>query len=281
MRKIRKFHRWKLRRLIFFSALCMLWNACDKKENEPETTGPANAGIPVKVMTYNIYGARASSGAPADLEKIADVINKFQPDLVALQEVDVYTERTGKDVHQADSLGKLTGMNAFFAMAKTQGSGEYGDAVLSRFPLLETKAYNMGIAPTLGGERRSFALVKVKVEDKELYFASTHLDHLSNEANRLVQAEELRGIVGGINGNLIVGGDFNAIPTSQTISIIKEYLTIGTTTFSPTFPSNAPNRTIDYLMYKPSSAFYVQNYQVIQEPDVSDHCAIFSIMRIK
>lgn len=264
-----------------FLSACCLWMSCEKNEEVKKDPEPTLSGVPVKVMTYNIYGARASSGPPADLKKIAAVINKYKPDLVALQEVDVYTERTGKDVHQADSLGKLTGMNSFFAMAIPRGTGEYGDAVLSRFPFVETKAYTMGVTPQLGGERRSFALVKVKVEDKELYFASTHLDHLSNEANRLLQAEELRTIVGEINGPLIVGGDFNAIPTSQTISIVKEYLTIGTTTFSPTFPSDAPNRTIDYLMYKPSSAFYVQNYQVIAEPDVSDHCAIFSIMRIK
>lgn len=266
---------------IVCSLCCLLLSACDKKEGEVEEPNPILSGVPVKVMTFNIYGARASSGPPADLKKIASLINKYQPDLVALQEVDVYTERTGKDVHQADSLGKLTGMHAFFAKAIPRGTGEYGDAVLSRFPLLETKALNMGVSPELGGERRSFALVKVKVEDKDLYFASTHLDHLSNETNRLLQAEELRGIVAGIDGPLIVGGDFNALPTSQTIAIITQYLTIGTKTFTYTFPSNAPNRTIDYLMFSPSSGFYVQNYQVIQEPDVSDHCAVLSIMRIK
>lgn len=255
--------------------------ACNKSDHGPLDGNQELKGTPVKVMTYNIYGARASNGAPADLRKLADVINKYKPDLVALQEVDVYTKRTGITVHQADSLGKLTGMHAFFAKAMDQGGGEYGDAVLSRLPILSSKAYSMGVAPQLGGERRSFALIKVAVEGEEIYFASTHLDHLSNEANRIYQAEELRGIVNGVGGKLIVGGDFNAIPTSSTISIIQEYLTIGTSSFSPTFPSDKPTKTIDYIMFKPASAFYVQNYQVIQEPEVSDHCAVLSILRIK
>lgn len=261
---------------------CCLWMSCNKDEETEKAPEPALSGVSVTVMTYNIYGARPAFGLPpADLKKIAAVIKKYKPDLVALQEVEVYTERSGKDVHQADSLGKLTGMHSFFAMAQPSDGGQFGDAVLSRFPFVETKAYNMNASPELGGQRRAFALVKVNVEDKDLYFASTHLDHLSNEANRLYQAEALRTIVGEINGTLIVGGDFNAVPSSQTIAIIKQYLTIGTSTFSPTFPSNAPTRTIDYIMFKPSSAFYVQNYQVIQESDVSDHCAVFSIMRIK
>jgi endonuclease/exonuclease/phosphatase family metal-dependent hydrolase len=259
---------------------CLFLLACNKSEDttgQDEITLP---GVPVKVMTYNIYGARADLGAPADLPKIAAVINKYKPDLVSLNEVDMNTNRTGKGVYQADSLAKLTGMYSFFVKAIDYAGGEYGDAVLSRFPLLETKAFNIGFVQE-GSERRSVAMVKVKVQDKELYFASTHLDHKGNESNRLYQAEELRKIVAGVNGLLIIGGDFNAVPTSQTMTIIQEYLTAGTKSFSPTFPSTNPTTCIDYLLYKPAGDFYVQSYQVIQEPDVSDHCAVISIMRIK
>lgn len=62
-------------------------------------------------MTYNIYGARATSPAnAADLDAIAEVIRRQNPDFVTLNEVDVFTNRTGKDVHQARDLAEKLGM---------------------------------------------------------------------------------------------------------------------------------------------------------------------------
>lgn len=255
--------------------------SCGSSE-ESSNELPVPEGVPVTVMTYNTYGARPAFGEPpSDLPMLAAVINKYQPDLVALQEIDVNTRRSGVNVNQADSLAKLTGMSCFFAKAIDKDGGIYGDAVLSRYPILESKAYNMGPDPQLGGENRSVALIKVKIENKELYFAGTHLDHLSSDANRIFQANLLKEIVEGIDGNLILGGDFNAVPTSEPISIIKEYMTMGCKKFSPTFPSSDPAKTIDYLMYRPANNFFVQNYMVIDEPNASDHCPVISIIRIK
>lgn len=263
---------------IFFWGL--LFTACkpiDVPDNPKELEG-----VPVTVMTYNIYGARPAFGLPpANLPEIAAVINKYKPDLVALQEVDVFTRRSGVDVNQADSLAKLTGMHCFFAKAIDKDGGFYGDAVLSRHEIIESTAYKMGVDDRLGGEMRSVALVKISMNGKTLYFASTHLDHLSDETNRIYQANELKTIVEGIDGNLILGGDFNATPASQTMSVIKGFMTLGCKSCSPTYPSNNPARTIDYIMYKPFNNFILQNYMVIDEPYASDHCPVISIIRVK
>jgi len=81
-------------------------------------------------MTYNIHHGRGADGE-INLERIAEVITRAKPDLVALQEVDVKTRRSG-GVDQAAKLGELTGMSHFFAEAMPFQGGGYGNAVLSR-----------------------------------------------------------------------------------------------------------------------------------------------------
>ncbi len=215
-------------------------------------------------MTFNIYGARASSGTPADLQVLAKVINDAKPDLVALQEVDVNTQRTGTTINQAKELAALTGMEWHFAKAMDLQGGAYGDAVLSRLPVISTKSYALPVDPDVGGETRSVAMIRVKKEDKEFYFASTHFDHLSQEDSRILQANEFNKIVKALDLPLVAGGDLNALPDSKTIGIIRGVMNLGCPQQCPlTFPSSQPNRTIDYIMTAPTNKFSVTNYAAL------------------
>ncbi|MGN7820550.1 endonuclease/exonuclease/phosphatase family protein [Chitinophaga sp. 22536] len=269
-------------------SLLLLLCACSKSDGKKEgPPAPVKEKIRLKVMTYNIYGARASTGAPADLSLLAKVINEQQPDLVALQEVDVFTNRTGITVHQAKELAALTGMEWFFTKAIDVSGGQYGDAVLSRLPIKESKRYALPIDPNVSGEFRSVAMIKVNKEGKDFYFASTHLDHLSQEENRLVQAVELKKIVAALDLPLIMAGDLNAVPTSQTMNIIRSFMNLGCTQQCPlTFPSNKPDRTIDYIMTTPNGGFSVSTYQplpgYIADKNVyaSDHCVVVATISI-
>lgn len=269
--------------LFYLTAVILLSCSKSKTAANKETEKPA-AGPVVKVMTYNIYGARASSGAPADLGAIAKVINDQKPDLVALQEVDVFTNRTGKTVHQARDLAALTGMEWFFTKAIDQSGGEYGDAVLSRLPIKETKRYALPVADGIGGEFRSVAVIKINKEGKDFYFASTHLDHLAIEDSRILQAQTLKGIVNEINtnGGLILAGDLNATPDSKTIGIMKSYLNLGCLQQCPlTYPSDKPTKTIDYITFSPTNKFSVNSYLAIPYLTASDHAPIVSTITIK
>ena len=104
-----------MKRILTAAALLLVVAACNKDENYNDKYGD-RAVIPPKgqslrVMTYNIYGARATSPAnAADLDAIAEVIRRQNPDFVTLNEVDVFTNRTGKDVHQARDLAEKLGM---------------------------------------------------------------------------------------------------------------------------------------------------------------------------
>lgn len=272
----------KIEKIAFVLIVALFVISCSKKKNTEDKTEKPVSGTTVKVMTYNIYGARASSGPPADLQALADVIKVQDPDIIALQEVDVFTNRTGKNVHQARDLAALLGMEWYFVKAIDRDGGEYGDAVLSKLPIKEKKDFHLNVAPGVSGELRSVALIKVAKDGKEFNFASTHLDHLAIEDNRILQANELKTIVKGINGPLILAGDFNATPESQTISIMREFMNPGCRQQCPfTYPSDSPARTIDYVMYAPVNSFTIQSYNAVPYRPASDHAPVVADVQIK
>lgn len=262
-----------MKRILTAAALLLVVAACNKDENYNDKYGD-RAVIPPKgqslrVMTYNIYGARATSPAnAADLDAIAEVIRRQNPDFVTLNEVDVFTNRTGKDVHQARDLAEKLGMEWHFSKAIDRDGGEYGDAVLSKYPILEKRSYRLPCASEQPGEDRSLCVIRVQIDGKDLYVASTHLDHLSGDASRLVQATEIRRIRDTeLEGDLILCGDLNAIPSSNVIATMTSFLTNTGPIDQYTFPSDDPSRKIDYIMYAPIEHFGVQNCQVVSRGD--------------
>ena len=283
-----------MKRILTAAALLLVVAACNKDENYNDKYGD-RAVIPPKgqslrVMTYNIYGARATSPAnAADLDAIAEVIRRQNPDFVTLNEVDVFTNRTGKDVHQARDLAEKLGMEWHFSKAIDRDGGEYGDAVLSKYPILEKRSYRLPCAAEQPGEDRSLCVIRVQIDGKDLYVASTHLDHLSGDASRLVQATEIRRIRDTeLEGDLILCGDLNAIPSSNVIATMTSFLTNTGPIDQYTFPSDDTSRKIDYIMYAPIEHFGVQNCQVVSRGDqqvggvdASDHRPVIADIRFQ
>ncbi len=283
-----------MKRILTAAALLLVVAACNKDENYNDKYGD-RAVIPPKgqslrVMTYNIYGARATSPAnAADLDAIAEVIRRQNPDFVTLNEVDVFTNRTGKDVHQARDLAEKLGMEWHFSKAIDRDGGEYGDAVLSKYPILEKRSSRLPCAAEQPGEDRSLCVIRVQIDGKDLYVASTHLDHLSGDASRLVQATEIRRIRDTeLEGDLILCGDLNAIPSSNVIATMTSFLTNTGPIDQYTFPSDDPSRKIDYIMYAPIEHFGVQNCQVVSRGDqqvggvdASDHRPVIADIRFQ
>ncbi len=259
----------------------LLFSCGKSNDNLPPIDEPEEK-ISVKVMTYNIYGAR--SGGIPDLEPIAEVIRRVNPDLVALQEVDKFTNRNQKHGDIARKLGELTGMDYFFAKAMDYNGGEYGDAVLSKLPVLEKSAFNLEVEPALGGERRSVARIKVTKEDNVFYFVSTHFDHLSDERNRIKQANDFVELAKDFEWPVIVAGDLNATPESKTIRILKDYFSMGCPNGNCTqytFSTSNASKTIDYILYAPLNAFTPKIYSVYTWANQeSDHFPVVGIFEI-
>lgn len=237
---------------------------------------------PIKVLCYNIHHANPPSRPDyIDLPAIARVINESKADLVALQEVDVNTDRSGKGIHQARELAKLTGMYSFFVKTIDHGGGDYGIAILSKFPVLDSASYKLPMKEGAGGEPRGVASITVMLPGgKKIIFASTHLD--LKPVNKSLHSVELNSIFKNQRYPVILAGDFNSTPESE---VIKEMDTQFTRTCTQgcgfTIPEVNPNRTIDYIMYSKSAKIEVVSHQVIAEPYASDHLPVLAELRMK
>lgn len=237
-------------------------------------TGPPAKKQRFKVMTYNIHHCNPpSAGDKIDVEAIAKVINAEKPDFVALQEVDVNTERSGKGKNQAQQLAKLTGMQFYFSKAIDHQGGDYGVAVLTRFPIVDSVRYALPIRPELKEEDRTIAAVTVTLPDsRKLIFASTHLG--LKEPNRILQAETIQQYFGNTELPMILGGDFNATPDSPVIAYFDKYFTRSCSECKPTIPVDVPKKTIDFIMHKQGSKLKSTNTKVIDEKYASDHLPV-------
>lgn len=259
--------------------LSLLALSCSKGSGSSNPPAPVDSSVkvPVKVLSYNIRRGIPMTGTAIDLQGTADVIKAIQPDLVSLSEVDRYTKRSGATVDQAKELGRLTGMYFYFTKAMAYDGGEYGDAVLSRYPILDSLRIALPIA-LAGSETRSVAMITVEVEGMKINFAATHLDHLGQEDNRILQANTIVKDV--LQTPLILAGDLNALPTSQTIGILKQQFTMGCINCAYTFPADKPDRTIDYIMYRPANHFRVMSYGPVTGKLASDHLPLVAVLQM-
>ena len=231
----------------------------------------------LKVMSYNVHHCNPpTAGDKIDIAAIAKVINDHKPDLVALQEIDVNTIRSGKGKNQAQQLAVLTGMYYYFSKAIDHQGGDYGVAVLSRFPIIDTVRIGLPILPDHPEELRAVAVVTVALaKNKKLVFASTHLG--LQEPNRLIQVDKIIANLSSSELPVIIAGDFNAEPDSPVISKMDQNFTrscIENCQF--TIPVTNPKKTIDYIMYQSQKSVKVLSHQVIDEQYASDHLPVVS-----
>ncbi len=235
------------------------------------------------VMTYNIHHANppANGAGVINIDSIAAVINRVDPDLVALQEIDVHTRRSGKALDEAKKLAALTGMQSFFTKTLDYEGGAYGIAVLSRFPIKDSTGYLLPKEPGTQEETRGLCLVKVHLSaGQPVYFASTHLGLSKN--TRLLQADSIITIINKLSAPVIIGGDFNASPGSETInklsSVLKQSCTTGC---DPTIPYDHPREKIDFIFYKGDSLLDPIGQKVLKGVQWSDHLPVVVTFEIK
>jgi endonuclease/exonuclease/phosphatase family metal-dependent hydrolase len=240
--------------------------------------GGAGHGRPngIRVLTYNIHHGEGMDGS-FDYDRLAEVIRRADPDLVALQEVDRRTGRAS-GVDQAAALGKRLGMHHTFGEAMPYGGGSYGEAVLSRFPF--AGMYNTALSCSPGQEPRAALLVQVRPWGEEgpiLLFTGTHLCHQSEET-RFVQVAEILDALKEWGGPAVLAGDFNFAPDSEPYKLMSEewddaarLLGREEPTFGAHFAPEERDARIDYVWVRKGSGLKVKEIEVMEEPLASDH----------
>ncbi|MBS1747249.1 MAG: endonuclease/exonuclease/phosphatase family protein [Bacteroidetes bacterium] len=236
----------------------------------------------ITVMTYNVHHCEPP-GKPGtiDVDAIASVIKKQKADVVALQEIDVNTKRSG-NINEAALLAKKAGYPSFFfAKAMDFDGGQYGILILSKYLLSDTKAYQLPKDSVNGGEQRMLATGTVNLPGgKSFLFGCTHLEAY-HENSRLLQVREICRIAGETDLPFIIAGDFNANEGSSVINILDKNFTRSCSNCPPTFWEDGETGAIDFIASKPKNVFKTLSHVVVQNKEASDHFPVVTVMKFQ
>jgi endonuclease/exonuclease/phosphatase family metal-dependent hydrolase len=244
-----------------------------------------DAGTNLRVMSWNIAAGHG------DLAKIAKVIGESGAEIVALQEVDVrWSERSGF-VDQADSLAKSLHMQVRFApiysIRDSAGAGsprEFGVAILSRYPILDSKNHSITRLSTQQPDATpalapGFLETTIDVHGTHIRAFSTHLDYRGNPAVRQQQVAEMLEIFGSFTAPMILFGDLNAVPTAAELSPLLHKLQdawIPGPANDLTYPAEKPVKRIDYVL---TSSEFASMSSIVPVTEASDHRPVIANLR--
>jgi endonuclease/exonuclease/phosphatase family metal-dependent hydrolase len=236
---------------------------------------PAPRPTTLRILAYNVRHGEGMDRV-IDVERVARFIKALDPDIVALQEVDSAVERTG-GVDQATVLGELTGMRSVFGAFFDYQGGRYGMALLSKYPFVSYENHRL---PD-GLEPRTALAARVRVgKGQEIVVVGVHLYATVEE--RYAQASRLVQIFQSDTTPIILAGDFNSTPESQVMDLFRKWWRIPDKGADQlTFPSDRPEREIDYIIYRPAGRFEVMVLRVIDEPLISDHRPVLLELKLR
>ena len=213
--------------------------------------------VQVTIMSYNVRHC-AGMDLVVDYDRTANVITENQPNVVALQELDSVTGRSGQK-YQLEELASRTNYYPVFGKAIDYDGGGYGVGVLTKEQPLSTKRI-----PLPGEEPRMLLIVELK----DYVIACTHLD--LEESERLASTPIIIEEAQSWQKPFILAGDWNDYPNSQLLQELTKYFTINSGN-EFTFPANEPNECIDYVATYNSHSAKTLESVVIDEKEASDH----------
>ena len=248
---------------------------------DAETAEPAHQ---LRVLCYNVHGGWGTDGK-YDVARLADVINKAKPDLVALQEVDVGVKRSGR-VHDVRELSKLTGLAARFGPTQHYEGGLFGNAVMTRLPILDVAIHPLPYTESTEKRttypRGAIAVTMQGPDGKPLRFVSTHFQHNVPE-DRVAEAKAINKLFAADDDGLrtILAGDMNAVPDAEPVTeLLKKWTNAIDEAATPTAPATKPRSRIDYVFYRDASQFRVVESTVIPESIASDHRPVLAVLEL-
>lgn len=258
-----------MRVLITLVGLAVLWAS-------PLLEGMRQAGSDIRVVSYNIKHGRGNDDV-VDLARTANVLRALTPDIVGLQEVDDLATRSG-GVPQARQLGESLGLQHAFGRFMDFQGGAYGMAILSRFPIVDTRSIRL---PD-GNEPRVALAVQVRLPSGEVVsVVNVHFDWVRDDGFRFAQAEALAKALDDMTTPYVLLGDFNDVPESRTLALFRSRALEAEKPRADrfTFSSTTPEREIDFIFTAPAAGWTAREVRVINEPVASDHRPVLAVLQ--
>ncbi|CCN45587.1 putative Endonuclease/exonuclease/phosphatase [Vibrio nigripulchritudo MADA3029] len=248
----------------------------------------------IRIASYNIMASRMG-----DTGAIRDAIKSIDADIIGLQEVDNKTGRSATNFGQADSVpinqaeyfAKELGLHFAFCQAIEFDGGEYGHAVLSKYPVEIVKKVELPNKDDK--EQRVACAIKVKVPNypAPVIAVTAHLDHTDTDL-RLDQVRTLNGEFSAWhfkNGLPVIIGDLNLPTQSNEYFELQQWFKETDKDLKLTAPAWNPDRKIDYIMTSAAQQWYIQNVAVPKPTDkvsgkawyeISDHLPVIVDMKL-
>lgn len=240
----------------------------------------------MKIATYNIshcqdFSVTTDDDAPVNIEKYVQYIKDLDADVLLMNEVflkstmlDCFDGQTDKINAGAQYPYQLEGVGKDLPWATI------GNALFSKYPI--EKAACIPVLTPSEDERREgenewyedrvILSATLNADGKRFRVLGTHFGLNPLEKERMIEA--LCNAIDESDLPVIVMGDFNARPHADILSPLYEKLIScadATANTEHTFPSFAPDRTLDYMFI--SNDFQLVNFEV-QEEVLSDHKAL-------
>ncbi|MBQ9468463.1 MAG: endonuclease/exonuclease/phosphatase family protein [Clostridia bacterium] len=227
------------------------------------------------VLQFNIQHARNFLSGKIDLDALSDAIALLGGEVVCLNEV--YGEGPGASfTDQVGTLARKLGYHAYFAPAiDIEGHGPYGNAFLSKYPIVSAKTVPVPTVPRNHPgyfEDRCAFCAEIDAGGKRYTVIGIHFGLQPEEQAEC--AKTVCRLIDEAASPVILTGDFNVEPDDPVLAPIRARLydtAAKNGGDAPTYPSDKPRIKIDYIFC--SDVLYVKNVSV---PDmiVSDHLPV-------
>lgn len=200
--------------------------------------------IEFTVCSWNIHHGAGLDGR-LDLGRVAGALHDAAVHVAGLQEVEVAAVRS-RFVNQPANLARRLGMKGAFGPSfRLPVAGEFGNAVLSRFPIRKTAVHAM---PS-GREPRSVMEAHLETEQGLVAVFVTHWG--LDPAERPGQARECVRLIEAFQGAALLLGDLNEGPEGSAVAVLRNAGLVSLGPGEHTYPADDPTESIDYIWGTP------------------------------
>jgi endonuclease/exonuclease/phosphatase family metal-dependent hydrolase len=220
------------------------------------------------VASYNIHQCVGRDGQwhPG---RIAQVLQELDADIVGLQEVHSRADAS-KESYQMKFLADVTGFEAIAGPTMLRTNGEYGNVLLSRYPIKNSRRLDLSVP---GREPRGAVDAEIEYEGKVIRIIVSHLGLGVIERRR--QMKNLLAALETDQSNLcVLLMDHNEwLPWGPVLRWCNEKF--GESQAVKTFPAAFPILSLDRIWVQPSAALVgVERYVSVSSRIASDHLPI-------